>query len=246
MKRYIKLLAEAIMPVHLQLPLRYSYRRLKGTLDEEMLYVNSLLMNRRRFLDVGSNVGIYSYHFLRRMKKVEAFEPIKEITYRLEAHANRSLSIHNCALSNEVATLPFHIPVDDRGNLIPSWASLEPLEQKCVTRNVPVKRLDDFAFADVDLFKIDVEGHEMNVINGALETIKKCKPIMLIEIEQRHISVPIWSIFQQIADLGYTGCFLSAGNPIDIEYFEYEKHQKPFLDDVMNKGYINNFIFTSR
>ena len=83
-------------------------------------------------------------------------------------------------------------------------------------------------------------------MNGALETIKKCKPIMLIEIEQRHISVPIWSIFQQIADLGYTGCFLSAGNPIDIEYFEYEKHQKPFLDDVMNKGYINNFIFTSR
>ena len=231
MQRHIKLLAEAIMPVHLQLPLRYSYRRLKGTLDEEMLYVNSLLMNRRRFLDVGSNVGIYSYHFLRRMKKVEAFEPIKEITYRLEAHANGSLSIHNCALSNEVSTLPFHIPVDDRGNLIPSWASLEPLEQKCVTRDVPVKRLDDFAFADVDLFKIDVEGHEMEVIKGGLDLINKFKPNLMIEIEEKHSKIPIQETINFISNMGYNVFCLKGKELVNIEM-------------IKNLNIFNNFIFT--
>jgi len=50
---------------------------------------------------------------------------------------------------------------------------------------VPVTSIDDFVDRnklDIGLIKLDVEGAESNVIDGAMETIKKCKPILVISI----------------------------------------------------------------
>ena len=50
-----------------------------------------------------------------------------------------------------------------------------------------MKRLDDIKIKnDIGFIKIDVEGHEKNVIQGGLDTIKKNKPVLLIEIEEKH------------------------------------------------------------
>lgn len=46
---------------------------------------------------------------------------------------------------------------------------------------VTQKTLDSFNFKDVDFIKIDVEGHEYKVLQGGIETIKKYKPIIVIE-----------------------------------------------------------------
>ena len=42
--------------------------------------------------------------------------------------------------------------------------------------------LDKFNFDSVDLLKIDVEGHELQVVKGAEQTIKKCRPLIILEI----------------------------------------------------------------
>src|SRR6266568_3035020 len=52
-------------------------------------------------------------------------------------------------------------------------------------RVVEVRTLDSFEFSDVAMIKIDVEGHEEAVVAGAEETIRRCRPSLLIESEER-------------------------------------------------------------
>ena len=59
----LKKIVEKFLPVRYQLPLRYFYSKKKNKLDDEMAYVSNLLKRRRRFLDIGANIGIYSFHF---------------------------------------------------------------------------------------------------------------------------------------------------------------------------------------
>ena len=56
----------------------------------------------------------------------------------------------------------------------------EILEVKC-------KSLDSYNFEQVDFIKIDAEGHELFVLQGAIETIKRCNPIIQAEVEEKHL-----------------------------------------------------------
>ena len=57
-------------------------------------------------------------------------------------------------------------------------------------------------------YKIDVEGHEYSVIEGAEATLLASKPALLLEIEQRHIGRPINEVFDKILSMGYHGFFI--------------------------------------
>ena len=95
-----QILLDLLVPSSLHLPVRYNYYKFKGYIDKEMLYVQEHLNTNHTFLDIGANAGIYSYHFRNKMKKIVAFEPVKEILISLENLKSRNIEIHNCALSN--------------------------------------------------------------------------------------------------------------------------------------------------
>ena len=208
-----------------------------------MFYVSKLLNNKRRFLDIGANIGIYSYHFKNSFQKVDAFEPLSEITHRLKPFQNANFKVHNVAVSNKVGDLKFNIPMAN-GKPIPSLASLEERDGECEVRTVKVETVDNYDFNDVDLIKIDVEGHEQCVIEGAIKVIKKNKPILIVEIEQRHINTDINEVFDTILNLNYRGFFIQNGQLNSLSNFSYELNQKPFLLNVDCDEYVNNFIFT--
>ena len=229
------------LPRKYQLAYIYFKRKMNNELDPEMLYVSRILERKRRFLDIGANIGIYSYHFKNIFKNVDVFEPLKEIPY-LSQGKSASLKIHNVALSNNIGELKLHIPYL-KGKLDFGLASLEERETACEIKNVKVTTLDSYNYNDIDLIKIDVEGHEKNVIEGALQTIKDNMPILLVEIEQRHINCKISDVFQYILSLNYDGFFLVEGSLMPLTDFSYERNQKPYLKNVMVKEYINNFIF---
>tara|TARA_Y100001978_G_C23645085_1_gene410312 strand:- start:357 stop:1118 length:762 start_codon:yes stop_codon:yes gene_type:complete len=242
MKEFLKNITEKIIPIRYQLHLRHFYLRINNKLDKEMFFVYKFLEKKRRFLDVGANVGIYSFHFRNIFTNIDAFEPLRDISYRLSAIQNDLLKVHNIGISNCRGELQLFIPYYN-GNKAPAWASLEKRKGKCELRTITVKTIDDYNFQDVDLIKIDVEGHEESVIAGAHKTIKKTMPILIVEIEQRHIEKEINKVFLSILNLNYDGFFIDSGNLVSIDQFSYHKHQKPFLEDVNNKKYVNNFIF---
>ena len=242
MKELIKRITEKIIPIRYQLNLRYFYLKNTNKLDLEMFFVSKLLKKKRRFLDIGANVGIYSFYFKNKFKNVDAFEPLKEITFRIKAIQNTFLKIHNVAISNKKGELNFYIPIIN-GKRAPALASLEIRGTECEVRTVKVKTIDEYNFKDVDLIKIDVEGHEESVIEGAHKTIIKSMPILIVEIEQRHIQKKVEDVFMSILKLKYSGFFLKNGELISIDNFNYDIYQKPYLKNVDVKDYINNFIF---
>ena len=191
----LKKITETFIPIKYQLAVRYFYLKKTNKLDDEMFYVAKLLKKKRRFLDIGANVGIYSYYFKNTFKNIVAFEPLKEITYRLKSIENDALKICNVALSNQVGECKFYIPFID-GKIEPALASLEKRDGECKVRNIKVDKVDNYNFNDVDLIKIDVEGHEKHVIEGASRVIKNNMPILIVEIEQRHIKHKIDEVFK--------------------------------------------------
>ena len=247
MKEILKTIAEYVLPSSLHLPVRHFVQKVKGGLDPELTYVDRLLTRHRRFLDIGANVGGYSYYFSGKFEAVDAFEPIEEITYRLKSLKNRNVTTHDVALSNINGHLKFYIPIRN-GKIVPPLASLEKRGESCDERLVSVRRLDDYGFDDVDLIKIDVEGHEYDVLKGSAATIGKSLPILIVEIEQRHNVQPIERVFDLVRGFGYDGYFLLGDSLSGLENFSYANDQQPYLETVRNAGirdrrYINNFIF---
>lgn len=235
-------LLDLLVPSSLHLAMRYNYYKFKGYIDKEMLYVQEHLNSNHTFLDIGANAGIYSYHFRNKMKKIVAFEPVKEVLISLENLKSSNVKIHNCALSNNCNYLEIHIPVDKHGNKISYTASLEPRTENTIKRKIEVKMLDDFNYQNISLIKIDVEGHELEVLKGGYETINKFKPHMVIEIEQRHLAYDMNKTFDYIKSVGYEIFFINNGELCPINKFSYDKHQKPYLENVMDENYTNNFV----
>ena len=222
---------------------KYLRMKSKNQLDKEMFYVAKLIPGNGRFLDIGSNIGIWAYFMRNRFARIDTYEPISEITERFRSLNFNWIKIHNVALSNNIGKLKFFIPIDSYGKKQTGLSSLEYRHGKCEERIIDVKTLDAYAFDDVKLIKIDVEGHEQSVILGAIKTLKKCNPILVVEIEQRHLKCDICDVFKTILELNYEGFFLNQGKLIKLDEFTYEKYQKPFLNNVSSKEYINNFIF---
>ena len=56
--------------------------------------------------------------------------------------------------------------------------------------------------------KIDVEGHELNVLNGAVELLERCQPVFLVEAEDRHRAEATRLVFEFFRSKSYRGFFL--------------------------------------
>src|SRR4029077_20254908 len=94
--------------------------------------------------------------------------------------------------------------------------------------------------------KIDVVGAELDVLRGGTETLRGCRPLLFVEIEQRHHREPVAEVFGQIASYGYGGAFMDGtGQLRPLSAFDVEQCQ---LEAARKTGrghpYINNFFFS--
>lgn len=232
------------LPMRHQVPIKYWYCWARRRLEAEMAYLPLIVKPNDRVVDVGANRGIYTYALMRRGARVEAFEPNITCCRLLEAWARkkRQITVHAVALSNCTVTATLHIPVDGAGVEHDASASLESVwAGHCNDRQVPVTTLDSYRFDRVSLIKIDVEGHEACVVDGATTTIGTWKPALIIEIEQRHVSRPIDEVFEKILRHGYRGFFVKSHRLIPLEQFDLSVHQSHF--GTLAEAYINNFVF---
>jgi len=203
-----------------------------------------MLVNCRTAIDVGANRGLYTFLLSKLSRSVIAFEPQYWCANKIAACNKHNIIVKNVALSNQPGSLRLYIPYDSHGIPMDGLASFTYMPDSR-EQIVPVASLDDFNLTEVDFIKVDVEGHESEVIDGARETIVREKPILLVEIEQRHQAASVNEVFEKIMVLGYQGFFLRNGRLCSIAEFFYDKHQKPYLSDLTDRRYVNNFFFVS-
>lgn len=133
--------------------------------------------------DVGSNIGIFSVLWAKTFgRDVYAFEPFKEASSILKAIAERhDLPIHvqEAAVGATSGEQEFYI--SDRSDMSNSMnpAFREHIE----VRRVRTIAIDDFA-ADIRpaLIKIDTESTEVDVLQGAIRTLERHRPVLLLEV----------------------------------------------------------------
>lgn len=245
MFRFLKILARKLIPSRIHVPLKYWHSKYNGYMEPEMALLKKIINSDDCVIDIGGNQGIYSYFISKFCQNIEIFEPNLQCFELLSTWASpyQGISVHRAALSNEEGTASLLIPIDHFGIEHDSSASIENNNfDNTRIEKVPIKTLDSFNFNKVDFIKIDVEGHEFPLLQGSLETIKRNKPCLLIEIEQRHNSEKISKIFQYIENLGYKSYFFDEKKLKNLSIFQTNTHQN--ISNFNSKGkYINNFLF---
>jgi FkbM family methyltransferase len=167
---------------------------------------------------------------------------------------NPAIEVHACALGDAAGHFTLYVPHLD-GRPVFSRASLHQdanpgFENRAIT--VQVRRLDEFEFQNVSVLKIDVEGHERSVLDGALDTIKRSKPVLVIEIEERHHPGQSWDMIRMVEGLGYAAHFADANTHAlrPVAEFDFATMQNVAnLKSALGAPggmYINNFMFTPR
>jgi len=179
----------------------WSYTRL-AIQEPELGHLDLLSDKRTVAIDVGANIGLYSFAFSRLFDKVHAFEINPAHSRDLVAYGAKNVEIHQMGLSNRTGDAVLYTPIHPSGMRLESWASLEPSNCPEACRiepsHVRVGRLDDLEFQECSFMKIDVEGHEVEVLEGAIDTIARTRPRILIEVREENLP----SIDSLLADIG--------------------------------------------
>lgn len=132
-------------------------------------------------VDVGANIGNHSLYFSDYFSEVLSFEP-HPLTYKLlsvNAELAANVKCFNCGLSSTAGTAALVLDGKNMsGARIVKNADGEAASIRLETLDSTVGEADDKA---VRLIKIDVEGHEVEVLAGARATIRKHQPIILFE-----------------------------------------------------------------
>lgn len=140
------------------------------------------------FFDIGANIGWVSIYICKMLKgaKVYAFEPIPKTYDYLQKNISLNnifnISTYNFGFSNEEKIIQFYYTPHDSGSA--SFANLRTYGNIKKVKG-HVMRLDDFVRenkVEVDMIKCDVEGAELFVFQGGLDTIQKYKPMIFSEI----------------------------------------------------------------
>ena len=189
--------------------------------EHELEFAIGLIIARRAHhgdgvvvIDCGANIGILSIEWARFMTgwgRVISFEAQAKIFYALAGNIvlNNCLNIDafHAAIGNKVGTMA----VPEPNYLVPSSYGSLDLEERpnnmdigqkidyAKTVNVDLKTIDSLGLERVDFIKIDVEGMEEAVLEGANVTIRKLKPIFFIEVLKSNPDV----IHKNLSSLGY-------------------------------------------
>jgi FkbM family methyltransferase len=182
-----------IVPPQLRLPFLMLLGRAGGGLEPELLHLRSFVPFGGAAVDVGANYGMYSYALSRIVPKVYSFEINPALTEDLDAYSNPKIEVIRVGLSSRAAHLTLYVPISSNGFAMSGWGTLDPVNlppgvATIKQIEVRVKPLDEFVFVDVSFVKIDVEGHEVEVLAGARETITRCRPTVLIEVKDANSS----------------------------------------------------------
>ncbi len=185
--------------------------------NESLLLIKKFLENlkynfsNKVALDIGANIGNHSIFFSELFKYVYAFEPNPH-TYELLkinsifACAKRNIKIRKYGLSNKNKKFAFNIDKKNIGASAIIDNSKIPSEKNI---QITVKKLDsikEIRNKNISLIKVDVEGHELEVLLGAKKLLRKNCPIVLFEQHRNEFKLKTSPTIDFLKSLNYNFC----------------------------------------
>jgi FkbM family methyltransferase len=243
--------------------LMHEYRMLRhvrlAPFEPELAMLPRFLDRKAVAIDVGANVGIYADLLRRGSKRVLAFEPHPVCADYLRRLALGRVEVIQAALSSSDGEASLRIPLEgsEDAHALSSLSALNDFggrsDQSIRLEAVKTTTLDRIgdrlsaAGERVAFVKIDVEGHELDVLSGGRQFLSAQRPVLLVETEFRHGADPE-AVFQFASALGYEAYALVDGHTLEpVNAALLASRQSPELMRVgRHGGYLNNVFFIPR
>jgi len=221
-------------------------RAIKNNYEPELSLVKDFISPETDCIDIGVYRGIYSYEMSKYSRNVHAFELnplIFSFLNRNIPKIKKNIRLYNFGLSNQSVETTLRVPIRNEFTHEENYEEFFEMGRATIhdknkfdkykSFKVEVKKLDDVKFENkISFLKIDVEGHEEKVIEGAIETINKSKPILLVEIEEKHSKKKVADTVSYINSLGYRSYY-------------FDKNKLISTNNFRNFDSYNNYIFKS-
>jgi FkbM family methyltransferase len=209
--------------------LYWKYRKWRKGDEEPELALLPVLCVGGTAIDVGANYGMYLARLVELSQRCVAFEPIPAFADMLRRGFGGTVDVHAVALSEQSGdTVELRLP-----HLFTGYATVEKANELESRRHgrvdtIVVQRrcLDDYVFEGVAFIKIDVEGHEGSVLQGAVDTLRRCRPNVLVEVEERHNPGCIGRVLSLLHDLDYATFVLTGGSLREVPDLDLLEHQR--------------------
>lgn len=219
-------------------------RSIKNLDEAEIELVKNFIKPQTDSIDVGVYRGVYSYEMSKYSQFVHSFEPNPIIFNDLNKNLtklSKKIKLYNCALSNQNKLMDLKVPIrnsqfgkknyEEYYEMGKATIHIENNFQNFEKFEINTKKLDEIDFKNqISFIKIDVEGHEKEVIEGGLNIIQEFKPKLLVEIEKKYTGINVSTTINYINSLGYNS-------------FIYINNSLKKTNEIKELDMYNNYIF---
>ena len=208
----------------------------------EFCFLKTFLKPGMVFIDIGANIGLYTLFASKLVNNngtVLAIEPsereIQRLRENVKLNKSQNIRLRQVAISNSCAKRELLIAEEEHSGHntfgVFTYAGVQIHQKQPVNTETLDEVVQNELLSRVDAIKIDVEGHELFVLEGAKETLSKFCPILLVEISDGalvHQGCSSLQVLKFLLQLGYRIYLFSrqTGLPVPlnktIEYFESE------------------------
>ena len=167
---------------------RFSFPHQIETVKPVVTEVNSFVKRKRTVLQAGGNCGIYTREYAQHYENVYTFEPDATNMNCLVLNTNDCNNIikFQACLGESQGMTAIQNPLEimDIGSIHVKTIEKMPENLMVVESrpNIPILKIDDIKFTELDLIHLDIEGYEFYALKGGIETIKKFKPVIVLEV----------------------------------------------------------------
>lgn len=168
-----------------------------GLIYEEHLYnIYYKYLNKNSIVvEGGSFIGDQSVFLSKISNTLYTFEPLKKtfnlLLKNLELNGCDNVLAFNKGLSDKIGTVSFHhIPTGNLGGTSLNENTMPDMDFPEIREDdqdvAEIITIDSLSLDKLDFIKLDIEGYEPKALMGGIETIRKWKPVLLIESYCNH------------------------------------------------------------
>jgi FkbM family methyltransferase len=219
--RTLKTLLKKRLPAQITHPLRVA-KALR--VDEDLQALEQLCQACSAYesvaIDVGANVGIYAAVMSRYFKQVLCIEPNPSCVSYLRAVLKKNCVLFDCAVYSREGTAELIVPILDgepqtslgtisaknnlslKSTICSKSSEITRMPVKVTSLDALLQNNKPLIGGTVRLLKVDVEGHELQVLQSATGLLTMDRPAVVAELEARH-GTPVEEVVRFLASYGY-------------------------------------------